>query len=139
MKINTNTVWDISGDDVVEIHNESYTYEGVISESKGGGGGSCPPPDTTQQYQAPSEMNPNMMGGVASLAAPSNGYGTPMPPPPQAAGPGTNFGPGQAPAGGALAQTGGVQYTNPMDMMQTVPEQGDLITQYDPNNPYQNI
>lgn len=40
MKVNTYTVWDMSGDDIVEIHNESYEYEGDVAQAKKGGGGS---------------------------------------------------------------------------------------------------
>jgi len=68
MKINTKTVWDISGDEIVEIHNESYEYTGVVSETKGGGG-SCPPPnDTPYTYDPrndPFRSNQVAQAGIA--------------------------------------------------------------------------
>lgn len=52
MRINTMTVWDMSGDELIEVYNESHEYDGEVSEAKGGGGGGT---STTVQSSEPWE------------------------------------------------------------------------------------
>ena len=58
MRINTKTVWDMSGDELVVIENEGYDYDGMVMECKGGGGGSCPEPKDTPYTFRPQALTP---------------------------------------------------------------------------------
>lgn len=141
MRINTKVVWDMSGKELVEIHNESYEYTGAVSECKGGGGSSCPPPDNTPQYTYNPIQDQNMMGGLGSLGvmgnvSQDNAGAVQMPTSPGVNAP-TSYG---TPGGGVVAQNiGGAQYANPMEMMQTEAQINQPIMAYDPNNPFQRV
>jgi len=139
MKINTYTEWQWDGEKYVEVANESFDYEGVVSECKGGGSApSCPPPDTTQPYvYNPTDGEARMMGGLGSLSTGQSPIQYQQAAPtPNAVAPGQVA--GQTTPGSVV---GGVQYQNPMDMMMTNPQYGadQMISAYDPNNPYTQV
>lgn len=97
MRINTKTVWDMSGDELVIIENESYEYDGSVTEAKGGGNSQFFDSDRTlagSGLNAPSDYTSwaENMGASSNYSTPINytpsttGYptappGTSTPPP----------------------------------------------------------
>ncbi len=72
MKVNTLTVWDMSGDELVEIHNESHEYTGPVAEAKGGGGSSNTTSTTVQKADPWEGIQPNIKDIVGRAESLSN-------------------------------------------------------------------